>query len=100
MQCTGNSGCFLRGKRAATVRRYPAFSLSLYAVFSCFYTTGFVAYSFTTDRYGIFNVRTNLSVCRTYKSAQEMTGERGDRTTVLTCPTRGSNPGSSDLNFD
>ena len=30
MQCTGNSGCFPRGKRIAIVRRYPVFW-----VFSC-----------------------------------------------------------------
>ena len=29
MQCTGNSGCFLRGKRADIVRRYPDFILTL-----------------------------------------------------------------------
>ena len=34
MLCTGNSGCFPRGKRAAIVRCYPI--ISLCAMFSCF----------------------------------------------------------------
>ena len=42
MQCTGNSGYFLLGKRAAIVRRNPTFSSP---VFSCFHTTDCVAYS-------------------------------------------------------
>ena len=60
----------------------------MYAVFLCDRTTGCKAYSFTTDGYGIFNSRTNLSACRTdeggswtNKHAQELT--RRDRNTVL-----------------
>ena len=52
MQCTGNSGCFPRGKRAATVRR-PTQVLFLCAVFSCFRNPP----NFYMD-YRIFNVRT------------------------------------------
>ena len=37
------------------------------AVFSCFHTTGCEAYSFTTDGYGIFNVRTNVGTYRTHE---------------------------------
>ena len=82
MQCTGNLGCFPRWKRAAIVRCYPAFFLLffLYAVFLCFHTTGYESYPFTTDGYGIFNVRTNLVAWRTLegwsgtnKCAQELT---------------------------
>ena len=61
-QCTGNSGCFPLGKRAAIVRRYLTFLFTLHAVFSCFHTE---AYSFTTDGYGIFNMRINVGACRT-----------------------------------
>ena len=58
-QCTGNSGCFPWGKRVA----YSATQLfvSLHAVFSCFHTTGWEAYSFTIDGYGIFKMRTGGS---------------------------------------
>ena len=50
MQCTDNSGCFLRGKRAAIVRGYSAFlSFFLCAAFSSFHTTGCEAYPFTTN---------------------------------------------------
>ena len=52
MQCTGVLSCFSWGKRAAMVRRYPAFFccfflllffLLLCAVFSCFHTTSIAA---------------------------------------------------------
>ena len=39
----------------------------LYAMFSCFHTTGCEAYSVTTDGYRIFNVRTNQGACRIRK---------------------------------
>ena len=38
----------------------------VYAVFLCDHTTGCEAYSFMTDGYGIFNVRTNLGACSIY----------------------------------
>ena len=60
---------FHGGKRAATVRRYPAFSsLSLPHV-QCLRVSvapAVKATLFTTDGYGIFNVRTDLSACRYY----------------------------------
>ena len=56
MQCTENSGCFPRVKRAAIVRRYQLF-FPLYAVFSCFRNPP----NYDMD-YGIFNVRTFLCV--------------------------------------
>ena len=65
----GNFELLSRGKRAAIVRWYPAFfflSFCLYAVFSCFHTTGYEAYSCTTDGYRNFNVRTNLGACGTH----------------------------------
>ena len=72
-------------------------------VFSCFHTAGCEACSFTTDRYGIFNVRTYSGLCSihdggsgTYTSAQELP-RRDQKTCTLPCPARGSNPGSSDL---
>ena len=74
-------------------------------MFSCFHATGCEAYYFTTDGYGIFNVRTLLGACHTHeggsgtnRSTQELT--RRDRKTVAhPAPARGSNPpGSSDLN--
>ena len=72
----------MHGKRAAVVQRYPVI-FSLCAVFSCFHTAG----SFTTDGYGIVNMRTHLGACRTHeegsgtnKSAQEWA--RRDRKTI------------------
>ena len=93
------------GNRAATVRRYPAFFLlTLRAVFSCFHTDGYEAYSLTTDGYGIFNVRTKLGACRSQeggvrrKSAQELKSER-QKNCPSPCPTRGSIPGSEGTGF-
>ena len=87
MQCTDNSGCLPWGKREGTVRRYPAGFCFPCAVFMCFRTSGCEAYSFTTDGYGIFNVRTHLGACRTHeegsdtnKPAQELT--RREKRTV------------------
>ena len=65
----------------------------------------FLAYSFTTDGYGIFNVRTNLGTCRTHevwsgggggglntnKSAQDLT--RLDKTNIA--PHTAHTPGRS-----
>ena len=63
----------------------------------CDYTTGCEAYSFTTDGYEIFNVRTNLGACSTHeggsdtnKSAQELT--RGTEKLSLTLPRQGIEP--------
>ena len=52
MQCTGTSGCFPRGKRAAIARRYPP-PHTLCAVFSCFRNP-----PYTDMDYMIFNMRT------------------------------------------
>ena len=53
MQCTGISGCFLRGNLAAIVQRYPGFVFLMCAVFSCFRNPP------NSDMdYRIFNVRT------------------------------------------
>ena len=53
----------------------------MYAIFFGDHTTGIEAYSFTTDGYEIFNVRTHLGARRTHEggsgtnqSAQELTG--------------------------
>ena len=80
-------------------------------MFSYFYTTDCEAYSFTTDGYEIFNMHTHLGACHTYevgsgtdKSAQELTRmdkkEKEEKSCLSSNPTRGSNPGSSDLNSD
>ena len=58
MQCTENSGCFPQGKASSLSTALPNFFFHLCAMFSCFYTTGCEMYSFTTDGYVIFNVRT------------------------------------------
>ena len=106
MQFTGNSGCFPRGKHAAIVRR----SLAFFGLFSCVQSFRVSipptvrAYFFTTDGYGIFNVRTNLGAYPyTPKGRGWREGEGGGAGTEkqhVTLPARGSNPGSSDLNCD
>ena len=79
----GQSGLLFPGKVSSRSTDLPCFflflctkdeinvpmALSVFrdgsAVFSCFYTTGCDAYSFTTDGYGIVNVRTNLGAVHT-----------------------------------
>ena len=102
-QCMGSSGCYPRGKRAAIVRRYPHVFPCRYTMFSCFHATGCEAYSLRQMDMGSLTCAQIFRACRTHeggsgtnKSAQELT--RGDRKTCPSpCPTRGSNPGSSDL---
>ena len=66
MGILGNSGHFSRGNKASCVRvALPNPTSRVSAVFVCDHTTGCESYSFTTDGYGIFNVRTNLGTCRT-----------------------------------
>ena len=43
----------------------------VYAVFLCDHTTGCEAYSFTTDGYGIFNMRTNLGAYSTHEGGDQ-----------------------------
>ena len=103
MTCTGNSDCFPRGKRAPIVRwaiQLPPPPL----VFSCFHTTVCEAYSFKTDGYGIFNVRTHVGACRTHeggsgtnKSAQELT--RGTEKLFLAPPRKGIEPKTFGFQF-
>ena len=62
----------------ADIAHAHSFFLNLFfylcTVFSCFfYTTGCEAYSFTTDEYGFFNVRTNVRACLTHKGGQTQT---------------------------
>ena len=72
----------------------------------CDHTTGCVAYDFTADGYGVFNVRTNLCVCWTreggvrHKRVCTRVDSEGQKSRSSPCPARGSNPGSSDLNSD
>ena len=103
----GNLGRFPRWKAAATESRYPTLITSLVcAAFLCDHTTGCKAYSFTTDGYGIFNVRTNLGAYRSHeggsgtnKSAQELI-RRDRKTAAHPAPPGDRNPRSLDLNSD
>ena len=65
----GNSGCFPQGKPGATVElpNLNQITSPVYAVLLCDHTTSCEAYSFTTDGYGIFNVRTILGAYHTHK---------------------------------
>ena len=96
----------MHGKATIVVRRKTASffcSFPLCAVFSCFHTTDCEAYSFRTDGYGIFNVRTNLGVGRR-GARQKQVCTRVDseehKNCCSPCPARGSNPGSSGLKSD
>ena len=104
IRCCVPMGIFHMGNSLKQSRAtQPKLMTSLvYAVFLCDRTAGCVAYSFTTDGYGIFNMRTHLGACRTYESGSgtNKSAQRGrDRKTAPhPAPARGSNPGSSDLN--
>ena len=55
-------GCFTPGKASShSTAALPSFVILflICSVFACFHTTGCEAYSFTTDGYGIVNVRTH-----------------------------------------
>ena len=82
-------------------------------MFSCPHTIGCEAYSFTTDGYLIFNVRTHLGAWRAHKWGCGVAGVRhkqvcstlnssldGQTHCSLPCTPWGSNPGSSDLNIE
>ena len=129
MQRRGNQACFLclgKASSRSVVLQYPVV-VFLCAEFSCFYTTGCEFYSFMTDGFGIFNVRTKSGcVSRTYTrrgvrhkqvcirvdSEERKTvphpdlcgwlGVKQQLSIYLSspCPARGLNPGSSDLNSD
>ena len=113
MKYTGNYGLFYAGKASSHNTALVSFKIyikkpPLCAVFSCFYSTGCEAYSFTTDEYGIFTMCTNVGVCSTHekgsspnKSAQELTWD-GQKKNLCSSPhpsplCRGSNPGSSGI---
>ena len=73
------------------------------------YTTGSEAYSFTTDGYGIFNVRTNFGCVpyirrgvrhKTVCTRVDQEGQKEEEEKNVPCPARGSNPGSLDLHYD
>ena len=79
MKCTGKSGCFLRGKRAATVRRYPALKkLSCVQCFCVFIPPA--VYSFTTDAYEIFNVRVHTKRVQAQTSLHKELTQRDRKT--------------------
>ena len=98
MKYTGNYGLFYAGKASSHNTALVSFKIyikkpPLCAVFSCFYSTGCEAYSFTTDEYGMFTMRTNVGVCSTHekgsgpnKSAQELTWDGQKKTLFLTPP--------------
>ena len=90
------------GKASSHSSALPSYLFPSCAAFSFVHTTGCEAYSFTTDGYGIINMRIHVGACRTHAagsgtktSAQDLT--RGDRNNTCTspCPARGSNPGPS-----
>ena len=107
MQCTGNSGCFPREKRAAIVRRYPAVVfVFLCALFSCFHILQAVMPTRSRHMY-----MGSLTCAQTWVRAvysrkgvthnQVCTGvvSEGHKNACFSPgPARGSNPGSSDLN--
>ena len=105
MQYTENLGCFPWGKRAAIVQRYPAFFFFPCVQFFRVSISPAVRHnSFTTDGYGIFNVRTNLvhtkgpqAQISLHKSCLKGTYRKNCSSP---CPTRGSNPGSLGLTSD
>ena len=104
----GEFGPFSPGKASSHSARNPPCFFLLCAVFSWFHTTGCEAYSFTTDGYGIFNVRTNVRACRRHEGGSgtnryiicTRVDSEGQQNCPSPCPTRGSNPGPSDLNSD
>ena len=88
----GQFGKASPGKASSHSSALPSFFFSfcslLCAMFSCFHTTSWEVYSFTTDGYGVIKQPhkfgcvpyTRRGVAGTNKSAQELT--RGDTTTV------------------
>ena len=66
----------------------------------------FLLFSFMTDGYRIFNVHTNLGACHTHeegvrhKQVCTRVEAEAQKNCPSPCPTRGSNPGSLDLNSD
>ena len=62
VQCTG-FGLLSPEKASSHSAAIPSFSPCV----QCFRVSGCQAYSFTTDRYGIFNVSTPLGACRTHE---------------------------------
>ena len=94
------------GKARSHSMQFLVVVFSMCAVVSCFQSTGCDAYSFTTDGYRIFNVRTTLGVCHTHEGGVRhkqfciRVDSEGQKNCSSPCPTRGSNPRSSDLNSD
>ena len=71
MQCMENLGCFSQAGNGSSLSTVlPSFFLlfpHVCAMFCCFHTTGCEAYSFMSDGYGIFNMRTNVGACLTHE---------------------------------
>ena len=66
MQCTGNSGCFPRGKASSHSTALPSYVFHLCSVsIPPAVRPAFVL--FTADEYGIFDVRTHLGARHTYE---------------------------------
>ena len=88
MQCTDHSGCFPpleKGRSHTYSAALPTFfcGSSCVAVFLCFYATDCEAYSYATDGYGIFNVRTTLGACRTTRTSLHKSGLGRTETTLF-----------------
>ena len=83
----GNSGCFLRGKPAATESRYPTYGAC--RVFQCFHNPP------NSDMYyGIFNVRTDVNACDCTLGCTDTVRESAlkvDSGRERSCPTGKSN---------
>ena len=69
----------------------------LSAVFSCFHTNSCEVYSFTTDAYEVFNVRTNLGACQ---ATTFLTRKNSHTFFLYSWRRRGSNLWSLDLESD
>ena len=103
----GKCGLLFPGKANSHSTALPSLVVFVCAVFAYVHTTGCDAYSFTTDEYGIFNLRTNLGAWRvheggsgTNKSAQELTRRDIKENCVSPHPARESNHWSEELNSD
>ena len=103
----GKFGMLSLGKASSHSAALPRSLLLFFlcVVFSCLRTFHCEAYSFTTDGYGIFNMRANLGACYAHEwgsCRHKQVCKRGDSEGQKNCVSprlaRGLNLGSSDLN--
>ena len=102
MQCTGHSGCFPQGKRAAIVRRFPGapptpLPVCKVLVFPYHRLLRQMDMgSLTCAQIRVRAVHTKGGQAQT--SLRKGVDLEGQKKCSSPCPTRGSNPGSLDLN--